>query len=86
MTAPIVSTTLRITATSWGTLDVDYPITRLAYLEWIRSEVIRVEEIRILTEDVVALIFANIGEPTKWNYQYFFWLLKKATYTLQSIS
>ena len=26
-----------------------------------------VKEIRILTEDVVALIFANIGEPTEWN-------------------
>ena len=26
-----------------------------------------IKEIRILTVDVVALIFANIGEPTKWN-------------------
>ena len=29
-----------------------------------------VKEIRILTEGVVALIFANIGEPTEWNRQY----------------
>jgi hypothetical protein len=63
MTASIVSTTLGVPATSWGTLDVDYPITRFAYLEWIRSEAMRVKEIRILPEDVVALIFTNI---TNW--------------------
>jgi hypothetical protein len=70
MTASIVSSTLGVTATSWGTLDVDYPRTLFAYLEWIRSEVMRVKEIRILTEDVVALIFANIGKPTEWKRQY----------------
>ena len=29
-----------------------------------------VKEMRILTVGVVALIFANIGEPTEWNCQY----------------
>jgi len=70
MTTSIVSSTLRVTATSWGTLYVDYPITRFAYLEWIHSEVMRAKEMRMLTEDVVALIFANVGEPTEWNRQY----------------
>jgi len=70
MTASVVSSTFGVPATSWGTLHVDYPRTPFAYLEWIRSEVMRVKEIRILTEDVVALIFANIGIPMEWNRQY----------------
>jgi len=70
MTASIVSTTLRFSTTSWGTLNVDYPIARFAYLDWVRSEVMCVKEIRIQTEDVVALIFTNIREPTEWNHQY----------------
>jgi len=46
----------------------------------------RVKEIRILTVDVVALIFANIREPTEWNREFKFWLLKKVTYVLQLMS
>jgi len=70
MTASIVSTTLGFSATSWGMLDVDYPIAQFAYLDWVRSEVMCIKEIRIQTEDVVALIFANTREPTEWNRQY----------------
>jgi len=63
MTASVVSSTFGVPATSWGTLDMDYPRTPFAYLEWTRSEGYARKRIRILTEDVVALIFANIGEP-----------------------
>jgi len=70
MTASIVSTTLGFSTTSWGMLNMDYPRTRFAYLEWVRSEIMHVKEIRIQTEDVVALIFANTREPMEWNRQY----------------
>jgi hypothetical protein len=69
MTASIVSFTLGVTATSWGTLDMDYPFAGFAYFSWMGPEVMRVKEMRLLTVDVVALIFANIGEAMEWNCQ-----------------
>jgi hypothetical protein len=37
----------------------------------------RVKQIRILTVDVVALIFANIGEPTEWNREFKFLVIEE---------